>query len=574
LLYLLSHLRTMKQKITLFLLLGVVFATFSQDLSNLKSQKAISLTGSVAARSNTFNTTDSAKSYPSFSYFLVGSPTLNIYSISLPFSFIYSNQQVTFRQPFNQFGISPSYKWITVHLGNRNLDYNKYTLSGHNMLGAGIDLTPGRWRISAAYGRLNKATKFDTTSSLLLPISFERNMVAGQLGYGRDKSNLVFSFIKALDRLNSVPLTDAFVANVTPAENLALGSKLKLRLGALFTLEAQGAFSIYTQDIATTVTVINDSMLNSRGVPLVITDNFNLNVTSNYFTAAESKLSFKNKKGVTAFVQYTRIDPNYRSMGTYFFQNDIENILVGNGFSILKKRLRFNGSIGYQHDNLNLVKKATSSRIIGSANIGLNLTKFGIDINYYNFSSDQTPKVIKFADSLRIAQTTQNLSITPRYIIMGTQLMHTILLATTFSTINDFNRTFSSELQSRQMQTQLFMFNYTLAILKLKLNISPSINYTNLTDKKTLNNNTKGANLTVQKTLLNDKMDMSLSTGINQQNNNNFNYLGSFNVGFSITKKLRMDAGLMYNNTPATAILTNSNYISEYRSDISIIYTF
>jgi len=39
--------------------------------------------------------------------------------------------------------MSPYYKWITIHVGYRNINYSQFTLAGHTILGAGIELHPG-----------------------------------------------------------------------------------------------------------------------------------------------------------------------------------------------------------------------------------------------------------------------------------------------------------------------------------------------------------------------------------------------------------------------------------------------
>ena len=77
--------------------------------------------------------------------------------ISLPFSAVLGNQGTSFRQPFNQFGVSPTYKWATVHAGYRNVSFSPFTLAGHTFLGGGVELNPGKLRLGAVYGRFNKA---------------------------------------------------------------------------------------------------------------------------------------------------------------------------------------------------------------------------------------------------------------------------------------------------------------------------------------------------------------------------------------------------------------------------------
>jgi hypothetical protein len=82
--------------------------------------------------------------------------------INLPFSFAYTNNQATANlpQPFNRFSLSPSYRWVTTHIGYGNMSFSPYTLSGHEFFGGGIELAPDNgFRFAALYGRFRKAVE-------------------------------------------------------------------------------------------------------------------------------------------------------------------------------------------------------------------------------------------------------------------------------------------------------------------------------------------------------------------------------------------------------------------------------
>jgi len=80
-------------------------------------------------------------------WYLQGSPVITVYGIVLPFSFRLSEQQRDFRQPFNQFGVSPYYKWAKLHLGYRSHNWSTYALAGHSITGVGLELTPGKFQV-------------------------------------------------------------------------------------------------------------------------------------------------------------------------------------------------------------------------------------------------------------------------------------------------------------------------------------------------------------------------------------------------------------------------------------------
>ena len=125
-----------------------------------------------------------------FNCFVSGNLNISIYGWSVPLSFSYSNQKATFRQPFNQYGLSPTYRWITMHAGYRSMVFSNYTVNGHLFLGAGADLTPRKnLRLSGFYGRLQAAVKEDTLREHNLP-AYERKGGGVKLTLG-DQSRFV-----------------------------------------------------------------------------------------------------------------------------------------------------------------------------------------------------------------------------------------------------------------------------------------------------------------------------------------------------------------------------------------------
>ena len=119
-----------------------------------------------------------------YQYYINGNLNFQFFKeFNLPITFSFSNQQFNYSQPlnqqsFNQFGISPRYKWATAHIGWRSMSFSPYSLNGHTFLGAGVELTPGKWNISAMYGRLLKAEEYDmkTTGINMVLICFALKM--------------------------------------------------------------------------------------------------------------------------------------------------------------------------------------------------------------------------------------------------------------------------------------------------------------------------------------------------------------------------------------------------------------
>ena len=127
----------------LFLLpLGGLLGTFpaaGQDMQGLRSQKPISIRRSLSAGLTYYHGDGIANRRQPFSWYLSGAPVITVYGVVMPFSLVVREQESRFSQPFNQYGVSPYYKWAKLHLGYRNIRFSNHTLGGANFLGAGLN---------------------------------------------------------------------------------------------------------------------------------------------------------------------------------------------------------------------------------------------------------------------------------------------------------------------------------------------------------------------------------------------------------------------------------------------------
>ena len=143
----------------------------AQGLETISKQKPVSLNGYLDIKTIIYNANGIPERRKPFS-FLLRALTLNLYGVAIPFNFTISEQERSFRQPFNQFGLSPQYKWPQLTWVTRNLNFFALHLAGHTMLGAGFELSPVFLKLGFMYGRLNRATLIDTTTGVTQPYSF------------------------------------------------------------------------------------------------------------------------------------------------------------------------------------------------------------------------------------------------------------------------------------------------------------------------------------------------------------------------------------------------------------------
>jgi hypothetical protein len=564
----------------LVLILGFTLLGFSQNIENIDKKNPVKLTGSLDIRGIRYTTSGIESTYPKTSYVLSGNPVLSVYGIQVPFSFMLSNQGVTYRQPFNQFGFSPTYKKMTVHAGYRNVSFSPFTLGGHTMLGAGFEANPGKVRIGFMYGRLNKATVLDPTTLSLQPVTFGRRGFGGKLGYGSENNYVDITFLKANDDPSSVSknsldtLYSNGKASVFAAENLATSITFRFGLAKNLFLEGDAAGSLYTRDQNSPI-----ELSDSSNVVLKTMNNIlKVNGTSGLYTALQAGLRYKAKKW-NLKLQYRRIDPDYKTMGAYFFQNDLQNITIAPTFSAMKGKLRFSGSVGVQQDNLKKLKTATSTKLIGSANMSVELSKtLGIDINYANFSNNQTPNTTRFADSLKITQTTQNLSVTPRFLLVGTSLSHMVMLSANVMQLNDFNTLYASDALSRNMDSQNFFMNYSLSFLQKNMSVFANLNHTTLSSA-TLTDTNNGLTVGLTKSLLQNKLSLSASGGfmLGNRGTDNSNIINSnAQLSYQLYKnhRLSLNSNYLSSSPKGEPTATSQRKYSELRAEIAYGFQF
>lgn len=548
----------------------------AQDLTNLAQQKPFAFQGNLELRGMFYGASGIANRMEPVNYLISGNPTFSLYGWSVPFSFTLSKKQTSFQQPFNQFGLSPTYKWITLHGGYRNVTFSPYTLAGHTMLGGGVELNPGKFRFGLMYGRLNRATVIDTTSLSLVPFSFTRKGLALKLGYGTADNFVDVNFLHAKDDSTSKPLALAAWGNrMTPAANSVLGYGTRFTLFRNFFLESDGAISLLTRDINSTLSLdsIEDKTLRR------LSNMLDINGTSEWFMAFSAGAGYR-AKDYAVKVNYRRVEPGFMSMGAYYFTNDVENLTISPSYNHPKGYVRFQGSIGVEQDNVRLQKEATSRRWIASGNLSSEITQqLGVDVQFSNFSNNQKPNTLRFADSLKIVQTTRTIGIMPRYTISNADAVQMILLSANFNDMNDYNSYFDNTgaAPSRDINSAQYLLNYTISLLKKRITLNSNLSYTNL-NSQAVKNSYKGVGLGGTYMLLNNKMttglNMSYLLGQTGENKSNI-FNGSFNLAYKLNKLQAIRAMVYFtNNNPGSVITGGQPAFTETRGEIAYQLNF
>jgi hypothetical protein len=537
----------------------------AQDLSDLKNTKPVTFQGSIGAKLSFYGANGIPSRQDPFAYGFDANATLSLYGISMPFSFTWYDRNKSYSHPFNQYGLSPKYKWITGHFGYRSVSFSEFTLNGHTFLGAGVELNPGKWRIGVLYGKFNQNSDYDPYKAKVIPL-LTRKGWAVKAGYGTENTFLDFSMLKIADNdKNYQPSVDPDVP--TPEQNLAMGLHGKVTIIKNLSLEAEGAISVITDNSKAGSLKSTDKWLSLADGFLII------NQTSQHFSAFKSNLKWKISKALTSGLEYKRIDPGYSSMGAYFFNTDLENFNITQSALLLKNKMNLHGSLGLQHDNLDHSKKYTSRRTVGALAMSYQITqKFGLDANYNNFTTNQSAGTLAIIDTLKLFQVNSSYSLTPRFMVANEKRSHLIMFMFNNMALDDKNKKTANQTETN---TTILNLTYSLGLIPAKFNITTSLNSTRL--KNNLYQNImSGVTLGLNKVLASDKITLSWSNSymINKINSDKGTVINTaFTGGFRITPKQSINLSIYYTDNKFAKGSTTPSY-NEYRGDFSYVYSF
>lgn len=404
-----------------------------QDLAQIGSAKPLDYSGSLSLRLNSFSSNRDNTIRDPFFWTISGSPTLSIYGVTLPFYFSVSQKQTDYRQPFNQFGLSPHYKWLRLHLGYRNISFSDFTLANHTFRGIGIEAEPSIFRFGFVYGRFLKAIDQprDTLSGEIIVPTFARKGVAAKIGVGTQNNYVDLIFFKGKDDSTSVA-SGWNEAGVRPAENLVYGIKAHQVFLKIFSFDLDYGFSIYTDDVSSETVSTEEYK-----VPSIVTAFLTPRASTTFLMAGKASLAVRLKM-LSLRLQYTRVEPDYQSMGSYFLNNDYENITIAPSWSMLKNRVRISGSVGLQRNNLFNDKLSSTNRRINSVNVTfMPAPRLTITTFYTNYRINQERNIRLSLDTLRLEQFSDNLNVMANLMRGTKQIRHNISAGVNYQALRD-----------------------------------------------------------------------------------------------------------------------------------------
>lgn len=513
---------------------------------------------------------DSLSRQDPYAYYLSGNFNSTLYGVvSLPFSFAYTNNQATANlpQPFNRFSLSPSYRWITTHVGYGNMTFSPYTLSGHEFFGGGVELKPDNGlRFAALYGRFRKAVRPDS----LVHEPMYRRMGGGVMaGYEGDHLDVSFNLFKAKDDPNSLDLSEHDNFDViTPGDNLAGSMLVNIHLTNGFSWMGEYGVSAINHDISR-----SDSISQSFG-DRFLESNGDISVHHAFKTSIAQSTSL-GRIGAT----YERVQPNYQTFGAYYFTNDFENI-TANLNSTLFKKINVGLDVGYQTDNLEKQKTNTAKRAIYSANVSAPVNnRLSLALSLSNVQSymhirdiyDEVTRTNQYQnlDTLSFTQLNMSTSINANYALQASEQQRQNLNAA-------FSYQEASEQQEddkRYVGSRIYnsMLSYLFSLTPSRFTVSTTVNH-NQNSMPDMVMHVISTNLSVQKVIAEQ-----FRTAFTGTYSNSFNDDGTIaNIinlritgGYSLKKRHNFNLSLAMINNKA-----QRGHSTQYSANLSYSYIF
>lgn len=388
-------------------------------ISSFRDAQLLAVNGGLGVNLRSYNAWGGDGRQAPFTYTISANANLKFLDkINAPFSFVFNGQNTTSSNPFNldalkeslkkrfvRVGLSPKYKWATVHLGHRSMNFSSLTYANQTFYGVGTELNPGKFRFAALRGLMPTAEPVDLSLFEVNQEVFNRRATAVKVGYGDDQKFFDFIAMKGEDREEGYRV-NADSSLISPQENLVLGINTQLQI--LESLNARLEIASSAFSINKLATTDQENQFPHLGFLL------DANSSTNVSTAINGGWQFQGKV-FSLGMDYQRFAPGYQTMGVYYFNDDLQNITLNTGFNFAKIQLNINLTGGVQTNNLDNSKPTTVSRNIGAVNVTWSKSNFQANLSYNNFSNSIDYVLNPSLDSLNAVVITENLTATTSY---------------------------------------------------------------------------------------------------------------------------------------------------------------
>lgn len=401
--------------------------SYGQDIESVNSKKPIKVSGFVNLGSSFIDDNRQDFFQKPLGYFGTLGMNLSIYeSINVPISFTYSDQQTTFSRPsFRTFGLSPTYKWLTIHAGYRNFSISPLLLSGSMIKGYGIEVKPGIFQVSLFKGDFNHEYNFGYNYNIISENDiqvYRRKVLGGKVAIGKGDSYFNIGFMKIQDDEESGDALALDTLSIFPQENFGISSSGGFRLFNKVSFEANLAGSVLNSDVNSDP-ISADKLLEQISKPFI-----NLNESTRVALAYDGLIRLQLGRTSLGF-KYRHVDPGYETLGYVFLQQDINDYTFFFSTALLRSKLIINANVGFQYSNTRDYFTQNNARAIYNGSISWMISP---SVNwtgtYNNYNSEGSLTITEVVDSLQITTNNTGISNSINYRFGSKENKHTINL--------------------------------------------------------------------------------------------------------------------------------------------------
>ena len=543
-------------------------AASAQDVSQIGKGKPLTVSGSIGVEGALNGSSGTGSPVPPLNdYGLNANLTFNIYGWSVPFSATFYNRNLSYSQPFQRYGLSPTYKWITLHAGWRSVAFSPLVFNGVNFLGGGLELNPGKFRFGVVYGEFNKALPEDTSRNRLSAFgtyaypTYRRTGYAVKLGFGSQKSFVDLVFFQARDDSTSIPrpVIDRFRK---PQQNTAGSIIYQQAIGKYLTFRLNTAVSLYTYDIG------SDTLPAGFSSDVAGFNSIQpLRLSTQLGYAGDVSLAYKSRR-LDLRGTYRQLSPFYQCMGIYSRLQDVREIRLDGAYRSKNNKAFVNAAFGTDANNIAQTKIATMRRYNVLLNGNYEFTeKFGGNLGYNFYTQSQVKQFSGLPDTLLSANAMHNLTAGAHYTTTNARAINNVLLAGSFQT----GTASGLNMAANDYQSYFLSLNDNYTLLQSKLSLNGGLNFFGNSGYGATSYSV-GANAGATKPFLKDQLSVGGNVGYFQ----NFSNYGN---GNSATASVQLG----YRPGKHHSVSLGGNYTfnhtayadyAVYRVQSSYLYTF
>lgn len=540
----------------------------AQNISEIAKSDPLIITGAVGTQ-NTYHYSSVGDGYASpLSNAVYANLNISIYGFNMPFAFYYSNDNTSFTYPQFSFNLNPQYKNWTGHIGQSSMDFSQYVMTT-SFNGVGLEYNSDRLRIGAFYGKLRSAVNDDPTNPAARAPQYRRMAWGFKVGYGSGTNYVDLYLLRAYDCLNTV--NESWRETISPEENIVVGVKGCVSPLKWASLSANVATSVFSTD--TRMQKVEDKEAQKWE------NIFDVRYSSLMRFAGDATLNLNLPLGINTSISYRMVQPDYKSLGTYYMSNNYQSIGVSASTTLFKK-ISLSANYSGQNDNLSDKQMYTTSGYVYSAMTSARLgNHFNISAGFNGYTQKQSDGTAKVNDTTRVNRQMSSFRVTPTYMLEGNVLSHSISVSLNYTTNKDLNH-FTEEINHSNVETKALGVNYGVNVKPWEMDFALSLSHQQ-TEGYRRKYTSEVASLSASRSFLEEKnlnVSGTLSLCYNEvlRESKSLSMGGEFSVGYTIKKVHSLSAAASFNKYGDVNISqTRSNLdCTDITCSLNYSYTF